>query len=86
MKLYFNWLGEWIEINNNDDYIMDMNPIDFINYNIPKDFSKEDFNDGSTVIFPQFITIRKENSQYNVHISQIVWKEDIKIFPNEEKW
>lgn len=83
MKVYFNWLGSWVELTD-DDSIMDMNPSDFVYSNIPKNFYKDDLDEGC--IIPQFVTIRKNNTEYHIHISQIVWKDNIEPYYNEEKW
>ena len=59
MKIYFNWLGEWLEIDDKDDYIEDMRPSDFITGNIPTYICEESL-DHSRII-PIFIRISKKN-------------------------
>lgn len=84
MKVYFNWLGKWIELDNDKDLIEDISPIDFVNYNIQDYISKDNFKEN--IYFPLFVTIKKQNVEYHIHLSQVAWNERIIVYHNNERW
>lgn len=72
MNIYFNWLGKWIEIDNENDYIHDMEPNSFIS-------SLYQMNNKYDIV-----EIKKKDFTYYVPTSQIVWKEKKSKYINEE--
>lgn len=84
MKVYFNWLGKWIELDKDKDLIEDISPIDFVNYNIQDYISKDNFKEN--IYFPLFVTIKKQNVKYHIHLSQVAWNERIIAYHNNERW
>ena len=83
MQIFFKWMDQWIELNE-DDYIETLSPIDFIKI-IPTQFSKDEFEENG-MFYPQFITIRKNYTEYHIHISQLIWREDLSISTREERY
>lgn len=69
MKIYFNWLGEWIELDNDEDLINDMNPKTFIN-GISKLNSQDDI-----ILYAKTLNIRKSNHIYYIPANLLVWEE-----------
>lgn len=80
MNIYFNWLGNWIELDDDNDCISDMRPSDFIKglYNIV------DIDTAEPYIAP--VRIKKDNNEYYVPTNLIVWKQQLKNIPTEERW
>lgn len=74
MKIYFNWLGEWKKIDNDEDIICYLKPKEFID-NLIIYFDKQILNKNNFEHF-EFVEIVKkdENTLYKVHISQLMWK------------
>lgn len=84
MHMYFNWLGEWKTISDDNDYIEDMKPSDFILNNLMPCTTK-DILDNEMVI-PVIVKISKGKHNYYIPISQLVWNERISDFSTEENW
>lgn len=76
MKIYFNWLGEWKELDDENDYIEDMSPSEFIAMRIRTYEPLHSLDN----IAPKYIKIKKEDNYYFVQISQLVWSEPIKRY------
>lgn len=74
MEIYFNWLGEWKKIDNDEDIICYLKPKEFID-NLIIYFDKQILNKNNFEHF-EFVEIVKkdENTLYKVHISQLMWK------------
>lgn len=74
MEIYFNWLGEWKKIDNDEDIICYLKPKEFID-NLIIYFDKQIVNKNNFEHF-EFVEIVKkdENTLYKVHISQLMWK------------
>lgn len=62
--VYFNWLGNWKKLND-DDSICGGNPLYFVE-NTPPDL---DMNNN-------FVEINYQNQLYYVHVSQVMWIRD----------
>lgn len=71
MKIYFNWLGEWIELDEDNDLINDMNPKTFIS-GISKLNSQKDI-----ILYEKTLIICKNNHKYHIPANMLVWKENI---------
>lgn len=82
MQIYFNWLGEWKEINNEKDTIDNMIPSEFVAMKIRTYEPLRTLDN----IAPKFIKIKKGNYYYYIQFSQLVWSEKISNYTNEERW
>lgn len=80
MQIYFNWLGEWIELNNDEDLINGIDPISFITASIKLNESKD------IMLYEEIITITKKDYYYSIPGNLLVWKEQKNIPNIEEKW
>lgn len=73
MKIYFQWLGDWIELDNEKDIINGTRAIDFV-YKLTD-------HDNST------IEIKKDATRYYIPMSLLVYSiTDTGTFVTEEKW
>ena len=79
MKIYFNWLNDWIELND-EDLINDMSPTSYIK-------AITMINEGKDILlYEKTIIIRKGKYIYHIPANLLVWKEEISNLVNEERW
>lgn len=73
MKIYFQWLGDWIELDNENDFINGTRAIDFVYKLID--------HDNST------IEIKKDDTRYYIPMSLLVYSiTNIGTLVTEERW
>lgn len=87
MEIYFNWLGEWIKIDEEEDNICGIVPSEFVEKIInPIVYIHKETEDSDAI--QQIVQIYHENTTYYVPLAQLVWKITNKISSNipEERW
>ena len=72
MKIYFNWLGEWTELDNDNDFINGMSPSSFV------DSLQNITSDIEMMSYVETIKITKQDINYYVPANLLVWRENKK--------
>lgn len=75
MNIYFNWLGKWIELEENAK-IDDMVPIEYVNQLLNSNYMEQSLS---------IVKILNDNNEYYVRANNIIWKKEIIRNQNNEQ-